>query len=194
MMKTSHALQLELGPFVVRVTLSENELVDELESGYVYGVETFLEDCVLVEEVCAALEENAYEQDYHASFWARPSKGTYISLEVRKESDLWLVMQVFALVVSHHDDKETLLGDDQENLHACVAENPADVWGIHPFEQQATFFEVKPEVSEGEKVLFAFWAHPSQHLHWDYQFWEHLSLELQKLALGAVKVSVVEVM
>jgi len=40
--------------FVVRVTLSENELVDELESGYVYGVETFLEDYELVEEVCCS--------------------------------------------------------------------------------------------------------------------------------------------
>lgn len=128
MMKTSHALQLELGPFVERVTLSENELVDELENGYVYGVETFLEDYELVEEVCAALEEeNACAQGYHASFWVRSSKGTYISLEVRMENDLWLVMQVSALEVSHHDDKETLLGDDQENLHVCVVENPADV-------------------------------------------------------------------
>lgn len=40
--------------FVARVTLSENELVDELESGYVYGVETFLEDYELVEEVCCS--------------------------------------------------------------------------------------------------------------------------------------------
>lgn len=87
------------------------------------------------------------------------------------------------------DDKESLIDDEQENLHGD--EEILVVLEIQFFEAQEIFFVVREEVFSEEKILLDALAHLFQLLHQHYQSWVHLSLEQQ--LLGVVKLSVLEV-
>lgn len=87
------------------------------------------------------------------------------------------------------DDKESLIDDEQENLHG--GEEILVFLEIQLFEAQEIFFVVREEVFSEEKILLDALAHLFQLLHQYYQSWVHLSLEQQ--LLGVVKLSVLEV-